>query len=154
MISELRRLDKIIERPNTYGAGQGITYNPEYLKCAWERLAQGAGVHVLLNCWAQDVIARDNRIVGLIVATRKGLVTVEAKTFIDASGDADLCYWADAPFELAGEHQDAQSLTTTFRMCNVDIEARRTIDKKSSIRLWRGLRIMDMPFLAVKAATI
>lgn len=130
VISELRRLDKILERPNTYGAGQGITYNPEYLKCAWERLALDAGARVLLNCWVQDVIVRDNRIVGVIVATRKGLAKVEAKTFIDASGDADLCYWADAPFELAGEHQDAQSLTTTFRMCNVDIEARRTIDKK------------------------
>lgn len=130
VISELRRLDKIIERPNTYGAGQGITYHPEYLKCAWERLTQDAGARVSLNCWVQDVIVRDNRIVGLIVATRKGLAKVEAKMFIDASGDADLCYWADAPFELAGEHQDAQSLTTTFRMCNVDIDARRTIDKK------------------------
>jgi glycine/D-amino acid oxidase-like deaminating enzyme len=135
VIAELRRLDKIIERPNTYGAGQGITYHPEYLKCAWERLLQDAGARILLNCWVQDVIADGNRITGLIVATRQGLVKVEATTFIDASGDADLCYWSNAPFELAGEHQDAQSLTTTFRMCNVNMDARRTIDKAAFHKL-------------------
>jgi hypothetical protein len=81
------------------------------------------------------VIVHQNRITGLIVATRQGLARVEARTFIDASGDADLCYWSDAPFELAGEHQDAQSLTTTFRMCNVDVDSRRTIDKAAFHRL-------------------
>jgi hypothetical protein len=135
VIAELRRLDKIIERPNTYGAGQGITYHPEYLKCAWEQLVQDAGARILLNCWVQDVIVDGNRITELIVATRQGLAKVEASMFIDASGDADLCYWSNAPFELAGEHQDAQSLTTTFRMCNVNMDARRTIDKAAFHKL-------------------
>ncbi|HTF66191.1 MAG TPA: FAD-dependent oxidoreductase [Edaphobacter sp.] len=135
VVAELRRIDKIVERPNTYGAGQGITYHPEYLKCAWERLVQDAGARILLNCWVQDVVVHQNRITGLVVATRQGLARVEARTFIDASGDADLCYWSDAPFELAGEHQDAQSLTTTFRMCNVDVDSRRTIDKVAFHRL-------------------
>jgi hypothetical protein len=135
VVAELRRIDKTVERPNTYGAGQGITYHPEYLKCAWEQLVQDAGARILLNCWVQDVVVRQNRITELVVATRKGLARVEARTFIDASGDADLCYWSDAPFELAGEHQDAQSLTTTFRMCNVDVDSRRTIDKAAFHRL-------------------
>lgn len=135
VVAELKRLDKIVERPNTYGAGQGITYHPEYLKCAWEKLVQDAGARILLNCWVQDVILHENRITGLIMATRQGLVKIEAKTFIDASGDADLCYWSDAPFELAGEHQDAQSLTTTFRMCNVNLDARRTVDKAAFHKL-------------------
>jgi FAD dependent oxidoreductase len=129
VVAELKRIDKVIERPNTYGAGLGITYHPEYLKCVWERLVQESGAHILLNCWVQDVVVRDGRITGLVVATRKGLGTIEGRAFVDASGDADLCCWADAPFELAGQNQDAQSLTTTFRMCNVDIDARRSIDK-------------------------
>lgn len=129
VVARLKRLDRIVERPNTYGAGQGITYHPEYLKCAWEQLVQDAGARILLNCWVQDVIVRENRLTGLIVATRQGLARVKARIFIDASGDADLCYWSNAPFELAGQYQDAQSLTTTFRMCNVDTHARRAIDK-------------------------
>jgi hypothetical protein len=80
-------------------------------------------------------MVHENRITSVIVATRQGLAQIEASTFIDASGDADLCYWSNAPFELAGERQDAQSLTTTFRMCNVDMDARRTIDKSTFHKL-------------------
>ena len=34
------------ERPNTYGAGTGVTYDPEVLKVVWERLAEDAQVDV------------------------------------------------------------------------------------------------------------
>ena len=129
VISRLKELDRIIERPNTYGAGLGITYHPDYLKCAWEQLVQGAGAEILLNCWVQDVKLVANRLTNLIVATKQGLASIEGKVFVDATGDADICYWSESPLELAGDHEDAQSLTTTFRMCNVDVKVRHTIDK-------------------------
>ncbi len=129
VIARLKHLDRIIERPNTYGAGLGITYHPDYLKCAWEQLVQESGAQILLNCWVQDVKLIENRLTSLIVATKQGLACIEGKVFVDATGDADLSYWSDVPLELAGDRHDAQSLTTTFRMCNVDIKARRTIDK-------------------------
>lgn len=129
VVTRLKRIDKVIERPNTYGAGTGITYHPDYLKCAWEQLVQEAGARILLNCWVQDVVMTGQRIASVLVATKQGLIQIEGKVFIDASGDADLCYWSGAPMELAGENEEAQSLTTTFRMCNVDLEARRTITK-------------------------
>lgn len=129
VIRRLKQLDKIIERPNTYGAGLGVTYHPDYLKCAWEQLVLESGAKILMNCWVQDVELKSNRITSLTVATKQGLAEIEGKVFVDATGDADLCYWSESPFELAGDHHDAQSLTTTFRMCNVDIETRRTIDK-------------------------
>ncbi|TMC76412.1 MAG: FAD-dependent oxidoreductase [Chloroflexi bacterium] len=40
------------ERPNTYGAGTGVTYDPEVLKVVWEHLADDARVDVLLHTWA------------------------------------------------------------------------------------------------------
>src|SRR5436853_1361879 len=48
VIASLRQIDRVIERPNTFGAGTGITYNPEFLKVVWERLAQAAGVRLLM----------------------------------------------------------------------------------------------------------
>jgi hypothetical protein len=54
---------------------------------------------------------------------------VIAKVFIDASGDADLCAFGGFGFETAGELDPAQTLTTTFRIANVDLEARRTLTK-------------------------
>ncbi len=129
VVAQLKKLDRIIERPNTYGAGMGITYHPDYLKCAWEQLVQGSSAEILLNCWVQEVKLAANRVTSLTIATKQGLASIEGKVFVDATGDADICYWSDSPLELAGDRHDAQSLTTTFRMCNVDVEARRKIDK-------------------------
>jgi hypothetical protein len=55
---------------------------------------------------------------------------VGARVVIDASGDADLCHHAGFGLEVAGELGPAQTLTTTFRMANVDHERRRTIGKE------------------------
>jgi len=129
VVARLKQLDSVLERPNTYGAGKGVTYHPDYLKCAWEQLVTESSVTVFLNAWVQDVDLNDGRISSVIVATKRGLARIAGRIFVDASGDADLCYWAGSPHVIAGEHEDAQSLTTTFRMCNVDTTARQLISK-------------------------
>jgi hypothetical protein len=129
VVSGLRRLGRVVERPNTYGAGTGVTYLAEHLKVVWETLAIGAGVRVLLHAFVQDAIVSDGRITSILVATKAGLRTVQAKVVVDASGDADVCHHAGLSYELAGEIDPAQTLTTTFRMANVDHARRRTISK-------------------------
>lgn len=118
-----------LERPNTYGAGTGVTYHPEYLKVVWEDLVRGSGCDVLLNAWVQDVLQESNRPRTLITATKLGLRAFTADMFIDASGDADLCHFAGCDYELAGDIDPAQTLTTSFKICNVDIAKRKTIRK-------------------------
>lgn len=129
VIGGLRRLGPVLERPNTYGAGTGVTYLAEHLKVVWEQLAVEAGVTVMLHAFVQDVVAVDGRIVELTIATKAGLWTVSASVIVDASGDADVCYHAGFSYELAGATSPAQTLTTTFRMVNVDDQARATITK-------------------------
>jgi hypothetical protein len=45
----------------------------------------------------------------------------QAQVAVDASGDADVCFRAGVPFQRAGEDGPTQSLTTTFRLGNVDV---------------------------------
>ncbi|MFZ0014051.1 MAG: FAD-dependent oxidoreductase [Acidimicrobiia bacterium] len=130
VVSGLRRLGPVLERPNTYGAGTGVTYLAEHLKVVWERLATEAGVDVLLHSFVQDVDVVDGRIGALVVATKAGLRTVDASVFVDASGDADVCHQAGFDYELAGDIDPAQTLTTTFRMVNVDHARRATITRE------------------------
>lgn len=130
VVSGLRRLGKVVERPNSYGAGTGVTYLAEHLKVVWEQLVQDAGVEIWLHSFVQDVEVTDRRISGLTVATKAGLRTVRAKVIIDCSGDADIAHHAGFGYELAGDVDPAQTLTTTFRMVNVDHEARRTVSKE------------------------
>jgi hypothetical protein len=129
IVAGIRLLGPALERPNTYGAGTGITYLAEHLKVAWETLVTGAGVKVLLHSFVQDVAVSDGRITSLLVATKAGLRTVEAKVVVDASGDADVSHHAGFSYELAGEVDPAQTLTTTFRMVNVDHEHRSRLTK-------------------------
>lgn len=129
VVSELRRIGDVIERPNTYGAGTGITYLAEHLKIAWERLVLGSGARALLHCFVQDVAVADGRASHLLVATKAGLRAVHARVIVDASGDADVCHHAGFSYELAGESSPAQTLTTTFRMAGVDLARRKQITK-------------------------
>jgi len=135
VIASLRRLGKVVERPNTYGAGTGVTYLAEHLKVVWERMAVEAGAVVLLHCFLQNATVDDGRVTAVTVATKTGLQEFAAGVFVDASGDADLCHHAGFGYELAGDMDPAQTLTTTFRMINVDHEKRRSIGKEELHRL-------------------
>jgi glycine/D-amino acid oxidase-like deaminating enzyme len=130
VVAGLRSLGPVVERPNTYGAGTGVTYHPEHLKVVWESLAAEAGVRLLLHGFLQDAVVRDGRVEELLVATKAGLSRVAGRVFVDASGDADLCHHGGFEYELAGELTPAQTLTTTFRVANVDPEARRSMSRE------------------------
>jgi hypothetical protein len=58
-----------------------------------------------------------------------------AKRFIDASGDAELCHLAQIPYETAGQIDPVQTLTTTFRMINVDFEKFKAAGGKQMLNL-------------------
>ncbi|MCI0545132.1 MAG: FAD-dependent oxidoreductase, partial [Actinobacteria bacterium] len=78
VVAELRALGPVLERPNTYGAGTGITYLAEHLKVVWERMVTGSGAAVLLHGFVQDAEVADGRVTELTVATKAGLRTVAA----------------------------------------------------------------------------
>ena len=135
VVDALRDLGPVIERPNSYGAGTGVTYHPDHLKVAWERLVTEAGADVLLHAFVQAAEVADGRVGAIVVATKAGLRRVEGRVFVDASGDADLCHFAGFGYELAGETEPAQTLTTTFRVANVDLERRRAVPRSELERL-------------------
>src|SRR5262245_5246713 len=86
VVAGLRRLGPVVEVPNTYGAGTGITYLGEHLKVVWESLVAGAGASVLLHAFVQDAEVEAGRVRRLTVATKAGLASVDAGVVIDASG--------------------------------------------------------------------
>src|SRR5215472_13069335 len=69
VVGELRRMGACFERPNTYGAGTGVTYNSEHLKVVWERLAAQAGAQILLHAWIQEASVASARVQSITIAT-------------------------------------------------------------------------------------
>lgn len=137
VVTGLGAIGPVVERPNTYGAGTGVTYQPEHLKVVWEGLAAEAGVKVLVHAFLQAATVRDGHVEQVLVATKAGLGRIDGRVFIDASGDADLCFHAGLGYELAGESEPAQTLTTTFRMANVDGKRRAGLTTQELHRMMR-----------------
>lgn len=128
VIDGLLKRKAAIYRPNTYGAGQGITYDPETLKVVWEQLALQAGVRLLFHALVVDVIREDQTIRGVVLASKAGLFRLLAGMVIDASGDADVAARMGVPFE-SSKDGPIQSLTTTFKMINVDVPRAKNVKK-------------------------
>jgi len=122
------------ERANTYGAGTGVTYDMEALKVLWERLAEDAGVDLLLHTWATGVrVDGDGHLRAIRLWNKGGERWVEAPVFIDASGDADVAAMAGVPHDSPKDGQTVQSLSTLFKLANVDIDRARAVPKQD---LW------------------
>ncbi|MGB0291100.1 MAG: FAD-dependent oxidoreductase [Luteolibacter sp.] len=122
VVDTLDGVGAIFLRPNTYGAGTGVNYNPERLKWVWDKLLDEAGVEVLLHSQLVEVESEGGQPKSIIISGKHGFSRMIAKQFIDASGDADFCQLAGLPFETAGESSPVQTMTTTFRMANVDLD--------------------------------
>ena len=120
VVNELNKTNDIFLRPNTYGAGTGVNYNHERLKLVWDQLIIQEGIHYLLHTFLIDVVQKEKERITCIFWNKSGFHKIAARRIVDASGDADFCYLAGYEFELAGEKEPAQSMTTTVRMCNVD----------------------------------
>jgi len=129
VLAALRGYGLVLQRPNTFGAGTGVTYHPEHLKVVWDDLTAAAGVQTLLYTQVQAADTCDGQLQTLTVATKAGLAGVRARVVVDASGDADVCHFAGFGYEAAGSRSPAQTLTTTFKMVNVDLDRRLQLPK-------------------------
>lgn len=141
IVEKLTTLGMALERPNTYGAGIGVTYDPPTLQVVWEQTALDAGVRLRYHTFCAGVLSDAGQINGIIIAGKRGLGVIRARVFVDASGDADLCYWAGVPFEDAHRSGSAQSMTTTFRLGSVDMDKARSIKKDELHRRMRAANL-------------
>ncbi|WP_273565508.1 FAD-dependent oxidoreductase [Maribacter halichondriae] len=123
VVNELNKTGDIFLRPNTYGAGTGVNYNPEKLKQIWDQLLTHKNLEVYYHTTLVAVEKIGETSVCIFFHKGIGFFSITAKRVIDASGDADFCHWAGIPYEKAGDMEPAQSMTTSFRMANVDLEA-------------------------------
>jgi hypothetical protein len=119
----LLRRDQAILRANTYGAGTGVTYEPEALKVEWDDLVTAAGVHPLLHAVVSAVIMDGSLIESVVVQTRRGPYRVSARRFVDATGDGVLAWVAGCSLERPDAERRVQPLTTTFRVGGVGTPA-------------------------------
>jgi len=138
VVGRLAERGMAFERPNTYGAGTGITYDPESLKRVWDELVFESGARTLLHAFVFGVQVDDGRVTEVDVATKSGVRRLRPRVIVDASGDGDVCALAGAPYEAPGDN--VQSLSTVFRIGNVDVARAEELPKQDLWSLMRAAR--------------
>jgi glycine/D-amino acid oxidase-like deaminating enzyme len=137
VVQRLTEESGAFERPNTYGAGTGVTYDQEALKLLWERLAAESGVELLLHTWATGVRLAGGRIEAIRTWNKGGERWFNAGAIVDASGDADVSAMAGAGYDDARTTPATQALSTLFKLANVDIARASAVPKAG---LWALMR--------------
>jgi hypothetical protein len=94
-------------------------------------------VELLLHTWATGARVEDGRVCAVRIWNKGGERWISADVVIDASGDADVAAMAGAKYEDFGTTGHVQSLSTLFRLANVDVD-RAAQTKKAE--LWALMR--------------
>ena len=76
--------------------GVFVVFEPEAVKRVLDRLCAEAKVDVLLHAFVNGATRDRDRVVEVSWQDHAGVHTVRAKAFVDASGDGDLAFFADA----------------------------------------------------------
>ena len=92
--------------------------NVEYLKVAVLDALDEAGCRYLVHVRAADAIVENNRVVGVIIATKRGLMAIRAKAVVDCTGDADVSCYAGA--ETMIEAGALMPMTLSLALTNID----------------------------------
>ena len=97
--------------------------DPEWVKICAEQMLLECGCALLYDSVVCACRVENGRLCTITVANKAGLTQLEAKCFVDATGDADLVYFAGGQFAQGrdGDHM-TQAMSLVCRMANVDVE--------------------------------
>ncbi len=72
-------------------------FNPQMFALLLEELLVREGVELLYGCALTGAQLHDGALQAILTETKSGPLAFEARAFVDATGDADLCHLAHAP---------------------------------------------------------
>jgi hypothetical protein len=97
-----------------------VPIDVETLKRVYDEEVLASGAQVLFHTIADQVLLSGDRISGLVISNKSGRSVVQAKLYIDASGDADLAALASVPFHIGGDGGELQPGTMCYMVTGVD----------------------------------
>ena len=96
----------------------GMLCNVEYLKVAMLDALDSVGARYLVHMRAVDSIVETNRVTGVVVATKRGLMAIQARCVVDCSGDGDVAFCAGA--ETMTDPKELMPMTLGLALTNID----------------------------------
>lgn len=116
---------EVVERLIAMGAAQveypkgNVSVNVESYKLVAQRMLIESGVAVYSNSWLSGCQMDQGKIQSVIIESKNGTEALQARCFIDATGDGDLCCMANVPMQKLAN--DMQPLSLCFVLEGVDV---------------------------------
>jgi hypothetical protein len=112
--------------------GHELWCNVEYLKVAILDALEAVGARYLVHVRAVDAVVEKNRVAGVVVGTKRGLMSIRAKAVVDCTGDADVAFYAGA--ETMIDPKSLMPMTLALALTNIDKTKVKAADISSAIR--------------------
>ncbi|MHC4618725.1 MAG: FAD-dependent oxidoreductase [Planctomycetota bacterium] len=127
----------LIKKLQAYGdlavdiRGHSVRCNVEYLKVAVLDALDEVGCRYLVHTRAVDAIMENNRVIGVVVATKKGTAAIRAKAVVDCTGDADIACFAGAEtlFDI-----DNSPMTLALNVTNFDMSKAKESNFRAALK--------------------
>ncbi len=97
--------------------------NPFYSRIVCFQWAKELGIDLLMHCEASAAMVEEGRLTAVTVTGKGQDIEIQAKVFIDATGDGDVAYMAGAEYEKGQEKSGVlQPPTLMFNLGGVDFD--------------------------------
>lgn len=99
------------------------TVNPFYTRIVCFQMVQEYGIDLLMHCELSRVNVVDNKVRSVTVTGKGSEIEIQAKVFIDGTGDGDVAYMAGAEYEKGQDKTGVlQPPTLMFNLGGVDFD--------------------------------
>jgi succinate dehydrogenase/fumarate reductase flavoprotein subunit len=123
--------------------------NVEYLKVAILDALDEVRAGYLVHLPAVDALVERNRVTGVTVATKRGLMEIRAKVVVDCTGDADVAYFAGA--ETMTDPDQLMPMTLGLTLNNIPRPGTEAAAIVAAMRAGKGkYPLITSGFLEVK----
>ena len=111
-------------------------FDPEMLKFVLEEVLIESGAEIIYQSEIIDVIKEGQEIKAAVIHTGTDFIAVEARCFIDCTGDADMALQAGCAYQSGNSKGINQSASLRFEMSGVDLEKVSGYLKNTEQKLW------------------
>ncbi len=92
-----------------------VDFNPQLFAISAEQLLLKSGVKILYGTTAVNTITEKDKMSAVIFENKSGRFAITSKTFVDATGDADLANFSNIP---TTEYETGNTLAAWYYFCN------------------------------------
>lgn len=114
-------INKLEELGATEKVGNHVLFDPESMKYIFDSFIEENKIVPYYHSFVSGVVKEGDKISGVIIEGKSGRRVLKAKTFVDATGDADLAKYCNIAFEQQVKEK-ILPVTLGFRVGGIDTE--------------------------------